>query len=91
MGQSIQTSAQSEQKAPPYRTDLINAAMGAKRLTNEKVAELAKVNFKVVSAIRNGAPNVMLPSLIAVAAALDIDMKDLFEPKAEIGASTVAT
>jgi transcriptional regulator with XRE-family HTH domain len=87
MGQIIQTSVRSEQKAPPYRTDLINAAMGAKRLTNEKVAEIASVNFKVVSAIRNGAPNVMLPSLIAVATALGLDMKDLFEPKEEISAA----
>jgi hypothetical protein len=31
---------------PPYRTDLINAAMGARRLTNETLAKLAgRLNY----------------------------------------------
>lgn len=84
MEQNIQIT---EPESLPYRVDLINAAMGAKRLTNEKVAQLANVNFKVVSAIRNGAPNVNLTSLRAVADALGLDMKDLFEPKEEMSGS----
>ena len=44
---------------PPYRTDLINAAMGARRLTNKTVAEKAGVGVMTVSRIRNGDANVV--------------------------------
>jgi hypothetical protein len=38
----------------PYRIDLINAAMGAQRLTNAVVARKAGVGVMTVSKIRNG-------------------------------------
>lgn len=66
-----------------YRVDLINAAMGAERLTNEQVAEKAGVSPKVVSAIRNGRENIELPSLKKVAGALGLTMQQLFEPEPE--------
>jgi transcriptional regulator with XRE-family HTH domain len=71
-----------------YRTDLINAAMGAKRLTNEQVALRAKVAPKTVSAIRNGYPNIYVPTLKAVADALGIEMYELFrhDSKKELAA-----
>lgn len=61
-----------------YRADLINAAMGKGRLTNEQVAEKAGVSPKVVSAIRNGKENIELPSLRKVADALELTMEELF-------------
>jgi hypothetical protein len=39
---------------PPYRVDLINAAMGAQRLSNRAVAKKAGVGVMTVSKIRNG-------------------------------------
>jgi transcriptional regulator with XRE-family HTH domain len=57
-----------------YPTDLINAAMGAQRLTNEQVAAKATLSPKVVSAIRNGRENIRLPSLKKVADALNLDL-----------------
>jgi Predicted transcriptional regulators len=63
----------------PYRTDLINGAMGALRLTNEVVAEKAKVAPKTVSAIRNGDPKVGLPSLRAVVEAVGLTMDQIFQ------------
>ncbi len=66
-----------------YRTDLINAEMGRQRLTNETVAEKARVGVKSVSAIRNGDPNVKLPTLQAVVGALGLTLRDVFEPIAE--------
>lgn len=60
-----------------YRADLINEAMGRERLTNERVAQMAHVTPKVVSAIRNG-KIVTITSLKAVADALNIPMSELF-------------
>lgn len=39
---------------PLYRIDLINAAMGAQRLSNDVVAKKAGVGPVTVSRIRNG-------------------------------------
>ena len=64
-----------------YPTEVINGAMGAHRLTNEKVAEKAGVTTKVVSAVRNGKENIMLPSLRAVAEAVGFDVEIRFNPK----------
>lgn len=66
-----------------YRTDLINGAMGANRLTNEKVAALAGVAPKVISAVRNGKENITLTSLKAVAEALNLEVEIRFNPKPE--------
>lgn len=66
-----------------YRTDLINGAMGANRLTNEKVAALAGVAPKVISAVRNGKENITLTSLKAVAGALNLEVEIRFNPKPE--------
>ena len=61
-----------ETKAPPYRTDLINAAIGAKRDTNETVATRAKVSVPTVSRIRNGDPNVGYLTLKIVVEAIGL-------------------
>jgi transcriptional regulator with XRE-family HTH domain len=66
---------------PPYRPEPINRAMGARRLTNEQVAEASGVLPKTVSAIRNGR-DVKLASLKAVAKALDVSMAELCDEKA---------
>jgi hypothetical protein len=65
-----------------YNPDLINEVMGRKRLTNQRVAELAGVNTKVVSAARNGKETVMLPSLKKVADALGLNLVVKLEKKA---------
>jgi len=62
---------------PPYRTDLINAAMGAKRLTNKAVAEKAGVGIMTVSKIRNGNVAVGYMTLKKVVEALDLTMADV--------------
>jgi transcriptional regulator with XRE-family HTH domain len=68
-----------------YRADLIRAAMASPnpKLTNEDVAEKAGLSTFTVSAIRNGHPDVRLSSLVRVADALSLDMRQLFEPKPE--------
>jgi transcriptional regulator with XRE-family HTH domain len=66
-----------------YRTDLINGAMGANRLTNEKVAAIAGVAPKVISAVRNGKVNITLHSLKAVAEAVGFEVEIRFNPKSE--------
>jgi transcriptional regulator with XRE-family HTH domain len=66
-----------------YSPDAINAAMGAQRLTNEKVAEKAGVAPKTVSAIRNGFPGVTLPTLSRIANAVGLDVVIQFTPKVE--------
>lgn len=86
-----------------YRTDRINAAMGALRLTNDEVAEKAtKIRMRInpnlgpvaprtVSAVRNGDTKIRLTTLQCVVQAIGLNMHDLFEPKHTDAASTVAT
>jgi transcriptional regulator with XRE-family HTH domain len=64
-----------------YNPALINEVMGRERLTNRKVAALAGVNTKVVSAARNGKESVTLPSLKKVADALDLNLVVKLEKK----------
>lgn len=66
-----------------YKPDPINAAMGAQRLSNEKVAAKARITPKVVSAVRNGKQNILLSSLAAVAGAVGFEVEIRFVPKAE--------
>lgn len=66
-----------------YREDLINARMGARRWTNEVLADKAGVGVNQVSAVRNGAPNIRLQTLHAICRALDLTLRDVFEPKPE--------
>jgi len=63
--------------APPYRTDLINAAMGARRLTNERVAEKAGVGVATVSRVRNGDPNVIYMTLKKVVEAIGLTISEI--------------
>lgn len=63
-----------------YNPDQINAAMGERRLTNDKVANLAGVAPKTVSAIRNGFSGVTLPTLIKIANAVGLDVEVRFKP-----------
>ena len=67
-------------KDPPYRTDLINAAMGARRLTNQTVAKRAGVGVVTVSKIRNGDPGVGYMTLKRVVEALGLTIADVSKP-----------
>lgn len=64
---------------PPYRTDLINAAMGARRLTNKTVAEKAGVGIMTVSKIRNGDANVGYMTLKRVVEAIGLTIAEISE------------
>ena len=66
---------------PPYRTDLINAAMGSRRLTNKAVAKRAGVGVMTVSKIRNGDPSVGYMTLKKVVEALGLTIAEISEPK----------
>ena len=66
---------------PPYRTDLINGAMGAQRLTNKVVAEKAQVGVMSVSKIRNGNTQVGYMTLKRVVEALGLTMAEISTPK----------
>lgn len=66
---------------PPYRTDLINAAMGARRLTNKVVAKRAGVGVMTVSKIRNGDPRVGYMTLKKVVEALGLTLAEVARPK----------
>lgn len=66
-----------------YRADLIRAAQGAKKLTNEALAELSGLNVNTISSIRRGKEHVEVPTLEKVANALGLSMQQLFEPKSE--------
>jgi len=65
----------------PYRTDLINAAMGAQRLTNTAVAKRAGVGVMTVSKIRNGKPTVGYVTLKRVVEAIGLTMAEVSTPK----------
>lgn len=66
---------------PPYRTDLINAAMGARRLTNKAVAERAGVGVMTVSKIRNGDASVGYMTLKKVVEALGLTIAEVSEKR----------
>lgn len=68
---------------PPYRIDLINAAMGAQRLSNERLAKKAGVGIMTVSKIRNGQPQVGYITLKKVVDALGITMAEIALPKSD--------
>jgi hypothetical protein len=69
----------STKNSPPYRTDLINAAMGARRLTNKAVAEKAGVGVMTVSKIRNGDSRVGYMTLKKVVEALGLTIAEVSE------------
>jgi transcriptional regulator with XRE-family HTH domain len=66
----------------PYRIDLINAAMGARRLTNVTVAEKAGVGVATVSRIRNGDPQVGYMTLKKVVEAVGLTVAEVSESRA---------
>ena len=66
---------------PPYRIDLINSAMGARRFTNEAVAELAGVGPATVSRIRNGYTSIGYMTLKKVVEAIGLTMAEVSMPK----------
>jgi hypothetical protein len=66
-----------------YRTDLINAAMGAKRMSNPCVAAKAGVSIMTVSRIRNGDPSVGLLTLKKVVEAVGLTMAEVSTLKQE--------
>lgn len=65
----------------PYRTDLINAAMGAQRLTNSIVAKRAGVAVMTVSKIRNGYRNVGYLTLKKVVEAIGLTIAEISKIK----------
>ena len=67
----------------PYRIDVINAAMGAQRLSNERLAEKAGVGIMTVSKIRNGDTQVGYVTLKKVVEALGLTMADIALPKCD--------
>jgi len=67
----------------PYRTDPINAAMGAQRLSNERLAKKAGVGTMTVSKIRNGDTQVGYVTLKKVVEALGLTMADIALPKCD--------
>jgi transcriptional regulator with XRE-family HTH domain len=60
-----------------YRTDLINAAMGARRMTNDSTARKAGVSIMTVSRIRNGDPSVGFLTLKRVVEAVGLTMAEV--------------
>jgi transcriptional regulator with XRE-family HTH domain len=74
--------SQSAKSDTPYRIDLINAAMGARRLTNKVVADRARVGVMTVSKIRNGNANVGYLTLKKVVEAVGLTMAEVAMPKA---------
>lgn len=66
---------------PPYRIDVINAAMGAQRLSNPRLAAKAGVSTLTVSRIRNGNAQVGYVTLKRVIDALGLGMADIALPK----------
>lgn len=52
----------------------INRAMSEHNLTNEKAAVKAGLAARTVSSIRNGEPNIRLPSLEKLAHALGLEL-----------------
>jgi Helix-turn-helix len=66
---------------PPYRIDLINAAMGAKRLTNPVVAKMAGVGPMTVSKIRNGYAAVGYLTLKKVVEAIGLTIAEVSTDK----------
>jgi len=67
----------------PYRVDLINAAMGAQRLSNERLAKKAGVGIMTVSKIRNGQPQVGYLTLKKVVDALGLTMAEIALPRSD--------
>jgi transcriptional regulator with XRE-family HTH domain len=66
---------------PPYPIDLINAAMGARRLSNAAVAKKAGVGVMTVSKIRNGKPTVGYVTLKKVVEAIGLTMAEVSASK----------
>ena len=67
----------------PYRIDVINAAMGAQRLSNERLAKKAGVGTMTVSRIRNGDTQVGYVTLKKVVEALGLTMAEIALPKGD--------
>jgi transcriptional regulator with XRE-family HTH domain len=72
---------QNAKSEAPYRIDLINAAMGAQRLSNPAVAKMAGVGPMTVSKIRNGYVNVGYVTLKKVVEAIGLTMAEVSTPK----------
>lgn len=73
---------------PPYKIDLINAAMGAQRLSNDAVAKKAGVGPVTVSKIRNGKPTVRYATLKSCRSNWSDSGRNL-EPEIELSCSAL--
>jgi transcriptional regulator with XRE-family HTH domain len=79
-----------EKEVLVYRDDLIRAAMAAKRISNDELAELSGVSRTSVARLRSGSSeNPTVQNLAAIAKVLDIPLHELFVP-AEPGKEAVA-
>ena len=68
----------------PYSIDVINAAMGAQRLSNERLAKKAGVGTMTVSKIRNGDTQVGYVTLKRVVEALGITMTEVADTEGKL-------
>ncbi len=68
-----------------YETKSLNAAMGARRMTNRQLAAAAGVSIRSVSDVRNGKRNVTLRTITAIAGAagLDVELRFTQRPPSE--------
>jgi transcriptional regulator with XRE-family HTH domain len=64
-----------------YDSEVLNKAIKDNALSNEKVAVAAGLAARTISKIRNGDPDVRLPSLEKTAGALGFDVEVRFIPK----------
>ncbi|HEV2704944.1 MAG TPA: helix-turn-helix transcriptional regulator [Pyrinomonadaceae bacterium] len=68
-----------------YRDDLIRAAMAAKGYKNKTLAQVANLNPSTISSIKNGNPNVTLPTLKSATDALGLNWwTQVFNPDAGV-------
>lgn len=51
----------------------------SKKLSQMKLAEMVDMNFNYIGQIERGEANVTINTMIILADALDVDMKDLFD------------
>jgi transcriptional regulator with XRE-family HTH domain len=65
-----------------YRDDKIRAVMAAKRLTNDEVAEKTGLTRQTIGQIREGKVDAKTSTLALIATALEIELSELFEPRA---------
>jgi transcriptional regulator with XRE-family HTH domain len=72
-------------------TEKINREMGAKRLTNRRLAEIAGVSEPTVSHLRTGKWNGDLKTLKSMVNAMGLRVLDVIDPKLDVLDEEVVT